>query len=69
VSVVFIAVTVRNRSADMQTFGREFHCHLGIAIVPLPTAIVNVEGTVFPIENDLTALPNEKWGSCPVRAF
>jgi hypothetical protein len=53
----------------MQTFGRELHCHLGIAIVPLPTAIVNVEGTVFPIENDLTALPNEKWGSCPVRAF
>ena len=44
----------------MQTFGREFHCHLGIAIGPLPTTIVNVQGTVFPIEDDLTALPNEK---------
>jgi hypothetical protein len=57
---------VRKRSANLQTFRRQSNCHLRIFIGPLPTAIVNVQGTVFPIENDLTSLPNQKWGRRPM---
>jgi hypothetical protein len=58
---------VRKWSANTQTFRHEFHRHLSIFIGSLPTAIVDVKGTLFPIENNFTSLPNEKRGAISLR--